>query len=142
MNFLGFDIIASGLTAQRLRMDVISSNIANVNTTRTPEGGPYKKKIVVFQEKLRGLISSPFSQDVSVGGVRVVGIYNSKEPPLLVYQPDHPDADENGYVALPNINIVSEMTDMISATRAYEANINVLNLSRSMFLRALDIIRV
>jgi flagellar basal-body rod protein FlgC len=143
MNFFGFDMTASGLTAQRLRMDVIAANMANVNTTRTPQGGPYVRKMVVFEEKLNEAMQIPFpSAQDSLGGVRVSEIVQSDEPPLLVYDPQHPDADENGYVAMPNVNIVHEMTDMMSATRAYEANLTVLNLSKSMFQRALNVIRV
>ncbi|MBN2482989.1 MAG: flagellar basal body rod protein FlgC [Candidatus Omnitrophica bacterium] len=144
MNFLGFDINASALTAQRLRMDVIASNIANVNTTRTPEGGPYRRKMVVFQEQLKDSIASmPFSSGENVlGGVKVSQIVQSNESPLITYQPGHPDADENGYVAMPNVNIVHEMTDMISATRAYEANLMTMSLGKSMYTRTLDIMRI
>jgi len=144
MNFLGFDINASALTAQRLRMDVIAANIANVNTTRTPEGGPYRRKMVVFQEQLKDAVTSvPFPSGANVlGGVKVSEIIQSAEPPLVTYQPGHPDADENGYVAMPNVNIVHEMTDMISATRAYEANLMAMNLGKTMYTRTLDIMRV
>lgn len=143
MNFLNcFDILASGLTAQRLRMDVIANNIANINTTRTPAGGPYKRQQVIFEARLKGLVSNlPLSQEIQApgDGVRVRGIIEDPSLPLLVYDPQHPDADSNGYVAMPNINVVSEMVDMISATRAYEANIMVLNASKAMALKALDI---
>lgn len=142
MQFLGFDSIASGLTAQRLRMDVIAGNIANVNTTRTAEGGPYRKKSVVFQEKLNECIALPFDTGSASSGVKVAGIVESEEPPLLVYQPDHPDANEEGYVAMPNVNMVYEMTDMISASRAYEANLMTMNMASTMFSNTLDIIGV
>ncbi len=142
MEFLGFDAVASGLTAQRLRMDVIAGNIANVNTTRTPEGGPYRQKTVLFQEALDQALSLPFSTGSASSGVKVAGIVESDEPPMMVYQPEHPDADEQGYVAMPNVNIVHEMTDMISATRAYEANLMTMNMAKSMFTKTLDILRV
>ncbi len=143
MDFLGLDISASGLTAQRLRMDIIASNIANANTTRTPEGGPYRRKVVIFEEQLKDAIGelTPWSSG-EAKGVRVSGIVESKEPPRLVYDPAHPDADERGYVAMPNVSVVKEMTDMISASRAYEANLMVMNLARTMLNRTLDILRV
>ena len=145
MQFLGFDVIASGLTAQRLRMDVISGNMANVETTRTPEGGPYKRKVVLFQESLNNAIAGPFGPGGSgtqPSGVKVSGIVEGTEPTRTIYAPQHPDADENGYVEMPNVNIVHEMTDMISATRAYEANLMTMNLAKSMYMKTLDILRV
>lgn len=143
--FNSFNISASALTAQRLRMDVISQNIANVSTTRTAEGTPYRRKTVVFQEKESDI---PFSQYLSEqsrerfltgGGVRVTGIVEDQTPFKEVYDPTHPDADENGIVRMPNVEIVSEMVNMISATRAYEANVTALSASKSMAVKALEI---
>ncbi|WP_029689032.1 flagellar basal body rod protein FlgC [Thermoanaerobacter sp. A7A] len=141
--FRSMDISASGLTAERVRMDVISQNIANVNTTRTVQGGPYRRKLVVLKEiqpdsfqsildKVRGKYSGK--------GVEVVQISEDVQTPLReVYDPGHPDADQNGYVEYPNVNIVSEMVDMISATRAYEANVTAFNASKAMFQKSLEI---
>ena len=143
--FNSFNISASALTAQRLRMDVISQNIANVNTTRTEDGTPYRRKMVVFQEKEADI---PFSQYLSEesrrryltgGGVRVTAIVEDQTPFKEVYDPSHPDADENGIVRMPNVDIVTEMVNMISATRAYEANVTALNASKSMAMKALEI---
>jgi len=126
-------------------MDVISQNIANVNTTRTEDGTPYRRKMVVFQEKEADI---PFSQYLSEesrrryltgGGVRVTAIVEDQTPFKEVYDPSHPDADENGIVRMPNVDIVTEMVNMISATRAYEANITALNASKSMASKALEI---
>lgn len=141
MLFSGIDAAGSGLTAQRLRMDVIAENIANVNTTRTPEGGPYRRKRVIFSSQEPFLFfTPPFSPKTPlVGGVRVVAIEEDPTPPRIEYRPDHPDADKDGYLRLPNVNIITEMTDMISATRAYEANVATIRASRSMMMRALQI---
>mgnify|MGYP000846971938 FL=1 len=143
--FDSFNISASALTAQRLRMDVISQNIANANTTRTEDGTPYRRKTVVFQEKEADI---PFSQYLSEqsrsryltgGGVRVAAIVEDPTPFKEVYDPSHPDADENGIARMPNVEIVTEMVNMISATRAYEANVTALNASKSMASKALEI---
>ena len=135
--FNSFAISASGLTAERLRMDLISSNIANINTTRTAEGGPYKRKVAVFAEKLEQEIKK--NSKATGKGVEVVGIYEDQSPDKLVYDPTHPDADEQGYVHMPNINIVTEMVDLITASRSYEANITALNAAKTMALKALEI---
>lgn len=131
--FRAMQISASGLTAERFRLDLIANNIANVHTTRTEQGGPFRRKSAVFAESLqdarRGL----------GGGVRVAQVLADQTPPRLVFEPEHPDADAEGYVAYPNINMVQEMVDIITATRAYEANVTALNASKSMFLRALEI---
>ncbi|AZR73883.1 flagellar basal body rod protein FlgC [Anoxybacter fermentans] len=140
--FDSFNISASGLTAQRLRMDIISNNIANVNTTRTPEGGPYKRQMPVFAERKPKFVLPKASDDIRsrIGqGVKVVGIKKDTSPPKLVYNPEHPDANEDGYVAMPNIDLVSEMVDMIEATRAYEANVTALNSTKNMAMKALEI---
>jgi flagellar basal-body rod protein FlgC len=145
--FSSFDISGSGLTAQRLRMDVVANNIANVNTTRTPEGGPYRREVVVFEprrEESQFLL--PFSAEArrkqasaTGDGVKVVAVTNDGAPARRVYDPGHPDADAQGYVNLPNITLVNEMVDMISATRAYEANITAIDSAKSMAQKALEI---
>ena len=139
--FGAIDASASGLTAERLRLDVISNNIANANTTRTVEGGPYRRHMVVFEPREgTASFSQDFSQHIDSGnGVRAVGITKDTSPTRRVYDPNHPDADANGYVEMPNINIVSEMVDMMTATRAYEANVTAVNAAKTMALKALDI---
>ena len=139
--FGAIDVAASGMTAERLRLDVISNNIANVNTTRTANGGPYRRQFVVFEPR-QGDASS-FSQVMSgqlqLNGVRVSGIRKDDSPLRMVYEPGHPDADAEGYVRMPNINIVTEMVDMMTASRAYEANVTSVNVAKSMMLKALEI---
>jgi flagellar basal-body rod protein FlgC len=138
-----FDISASGLTAQRLRMDVISNNIANATTTRTAENEPYRRERVVFQ--VRETFDDVLSKTLKKGnakGVKVIAIEKDPSPFKLVYDPNHPDANPEGYVRMPNVNIVTEMVDMISATRSYEANITAINNSKSMILKALEIGKV
>ncbi len=147
--FSSINIAASGLSAQRTRLDVISDNIANVDTTRTPEGGPFRRSRVVFRPRVeQPYWRSPFlpeTMDNGIGkGVRVVKIEKDIDAkPKLVYDPTHPDAiksgPQKGYVEMPNVNIVEEMVDMISASRAYEANVAVVNGSKAMFSRALEI---
>jgi len=143
--FNSIDIAASALTAQRLRMDIISQNIANSETTRTEDGTAYRRRIVVFREKEN---TKPFSQylaesseKITSGGVEVSSIIEDQTPFKRVYDPGHPDADEAGYVEMPNVDIVTEMVNMISASRAYEASITSLNTSKSMALKALDIVK-
>lgn len=145
MGFFGaLDIGASALTAERLRMDTISQNIANANTTRTEDGTPYRRRIVVFQEQSNGI---PFSQYLSDSskqqylgkGVKVSQIAEDPSPFRKVYDPGHPDADADGYVEMPNIDVVTEMVNMISATRAYEANVTSINTTKSMAMKALEI---
>ncbi|MFU0826627.1 MAG: Flagellar basal-body rod protein FlgC [Lachnoclostridium sp.] len=141
--FNGMNVSASGMTAQRLRMDVISQNIANVKTTRDENGKPYRRKTVVFAEKG----TEPFAQILSsktganIGnGVKVVEITEDTETPMnLVYDPSHPDADENGYVEYPNVNTVTEMTNLIDASRAYEANVTAFNATKNMALKGLEV---
>lgn len=140
--FSSFDISASGMTAQRLRSDTISQNLANVNTTRTSDGGPYVRKTVVFTERQ----STPFDQVLLTtsgrmgNGVKVTSVIEDTETPMnMVYDPSHPDADENGYVTYPNVNVVQEMTDLIDASRSYEANISAFNASKSMASKGLSI---
>lgn len=142
--FTSFDINASGLTAQRYRMDIISENVANANTTRTKDGTPYVRKVVTFAEKDK---QTPFSSimnkewdNYSGKGVKVSGVYKDTVTEMnKVYDPANPDADENGYVTYPNVNIITEMTNLIDATRAYEANATAFNASKSMALKGLEL---
>lgn len=136
--FNSFTISASGLTAQRLRMDIISNNIANVSTTRTVEGGSYKRQMPVFAANQPKFVLPSESKNVGAG-VKVVGIKKDTAPPKLIYNPEHPDANEDGYVEMPNINVLSEMIDMIDASRAYEANVSALNTAKGMAMKALEI---
>ena len=138
--FGAIDASASGMTAERLRLDVISNNIANVNTTRTTEGGPYRRKFVVFEPR-QGDASFPRTSggQVQLNGVRVSGIKQDDSPLRMIYEPGHPDADADGYVKMPNINIITEMVDMMTASRAYEANVTAVNVAKSMMMKALEI---
>ena len=133
-------ISASGLKAERTRMEAIATNMANAQTTRTDEGGPYRKKDVVFiptdvsdKKGFEAILGEKFE------GVKVDEVVDSKKPFEQMYDPYHPDADANGYVTLPNVNVMEEMGDMIAATRAYEANLNVINSAKEMSIKALDI---
>jgi len=162
--FSGLSISASGLRAQRIRQNLISSNLANAETTRTKEGGPYKRQVAVLKEdpmdpekrfvfgpdKMQGFTTKenhiaipnpglPLGKDQVGSGVEVVSIEQDQSPPRLVYDPSHPDADAQGYVAMPNINVVQEMTDMITATRSYEASVTAMNSTKSMLMKALEI---
>lgn len=140
--FKTFRISASGLTAERLRMDTIANNLANANTTRSLEGGPYRRQVPVFAPILERTMqrgSSPWPRTASGQGVRVVGVFSDPSPPRLVYDPQHPDADGDGYVEMPNVHVVKEMVDLITAARSYEANVEALNAARSMALKALEI---
>lgn len=138
----GFRISSSGMNAQRTRMNTISSNIANINTLNTPEGGPYRRKDVVLEALPE---AKSFSQmlltdpNKSVNRVQVTDIHVDTGAPLMKFEPDHPNADENGYVAYPNINLMEEMANMIQATRAYEANVTALNATKDMAMSALNI---
>lgn len=133
-------ISSSGLSAERLRMDTIASNIANVNTTRGADGQPYKRKIAVFQENLNSELNKQTGKSEEVRmGVKAVGVVEDNSPMRKVYDPSNPDADSQGYVTMPNVNILNEMADMIVATRAYEANVSAMNSEKSMFLKALEI---
>lgn len=142
--FNGININATGLTAERLRMDIISKNIANANTTRTSNGIPYRRQVPIFKQSSS---KQPFSQYLEgakkgsqIGnGVEVVAIKEDKTPFKKVYDPGHPDADKEGYVQMPNVDIVTEMINMITATRAYEANVTAMNATKSMAMKALEI---
>lgn len=140
--FNGMNISSSGMSAQRLRMDVISQNIANVNTTRDENGNPYKRRAVVYAEK----DSTPFQEvfmrttGVAGSGVKVTQIVEDRKTAMRkVYDPSHPDSDDDGYVTYPNVNIVQEMTDLIDATRSYEANVTAFNATKNMALKGLDV---
>jgi flagellar basal-body rod protein FlgC len=133
---------SSGLAAQRLRMNLLSANLANVNTTRTPEGGPYRRKEVVFEARpaavsFRDVLRSRHQRQPSE--VHATQIIEDQRPPIVKYAPHHPDADEKGYVALPHINVMEEMVNMISATRSYEANVTAVRAAKDMALKALEI---
>jgi len=136
-------IAASALRAQRLRLDVIASNLANVNTTRTPEGGPYQRRNVVFVtqalESEFGDTIAALADEGAARGVAVADVIEDERPGRLVFEPGHPDADATGQVTYPNVNPVTEMVDLMSATRAYEANVQVLNATRRMAESALAI---
>lgn len=137
----GLRVSSSGMTANRLRMNTISSNIANINTTRTPEGGPYRRKDVVFESMPQkdNFAQILNDQQRKVERVQVTDIHVDRKAPLLKYEPDHADANEEGYVAYPNINLMSEMANMIQATRAYEANASALDATKNMAMQAMDI---
>jgi len=131
--FLPLKVSATGLEAQKIRLNVIASNLANVNSTRTPEGGPYRRKDVLFMTYMYDQISQ---------GVDVNKIVEDQRPFRVVYEPTHPDADKDGYVKYPNVNPMEEMINLISASRAYEANLTMINSFKDMFVRTLDLLRV
>ena len=147
MSFLNsFDISASGLSAQRVRMDIAAENIANVDTTRTESGGAYKRKDVIlesyggrsFQQALRNAANGKGFRGQNAG-VRVQGVVADDREMKRVYNPNHPDADQDGYVNYPNVDVLKETIDSMSATRSYEANVTALNAMKTMAQRALDI---
>ncbi len=140
--FRNFEISASALTAERLRMDLISDNIANANTTRTKEGGPYQRKVPVFAEVLDESVGRDGKLNSRPAGVKVQRIQPDGKPPRLVYDPSHPDANADGYVAYPDINPVVEMVNLISASRSYEANITAFNASKDIFRASLDLAKI
>lgn len=143
--FSAFNVNASGMTAQRYRMDIISENVANANTTRTQDGTPYRRKVVTFEQK--GATAKTFSSFLGQAsnrydgqGDRVRKVSEDTWTQMnMVYDPSHPDADENGYVTYPNVNIVTEMTNLIDASRSYEANATAFNASKSMAMKGLEI---
>jgi len=143
--FNALNISAAGLTAQRLRMDIISGNIANANTTRTAQGGPYQRKVAVFQEipdqGFSRALQNALNRPALGAGVRVSEVAEDKSPGGRVYEPGHPDAGADGYVATPNVNIVEEMVDMISASRSYEANVTAMNCGKAMIAKTMEISR-
>ncbi|HEY0967463.1 MAG TPA: flagellar basal body rod protein FlgC [Opitutaceae bacterium] len=135
MNLIsGIDVISSALNAQKTRLDIVAQNIANAQTTRTPDGGPYQRRIVSFENELIRQ-----SSGVNVPSVRVAGITEDKSPGQQVYNPQHPDAGPDGNVSMPNVNLSYEMVDLITATRSYEANLTVVKNARQMALKTLNI---
>ena len=147
--FDGYNVSTSGMSAQRTRINVVSANIANAKTTHTIEGGPYKKQQVVFEDILIANskktntndveTTNSKNSDISLRGVGVKSIVQSDAKPVMRYEPTHPDADENGYVAYPDINTMEEMANLIEASRSYEANITALNTTKSMAIKDLEI---
>ncbi len=144
MDFLSvLKISESALSAQRLRLQIISSNLANAESTRTPTGGPYRRKDVIFSAAQSPMPFASLLQarmdNTESGQVRVVKVIEDPRPFRRVYNPGHPDADGNGYLMLPNVNIIEEMLNLISATRAYEANVTVIQATKQMVMKALEI---
>lgn len=141
--FNSINVSASGLTAERLRMDLISENIANANVTRTASGTPYRRKVAVFRAQEANSFEQVLNTASGAGslgnGVEIAGIIEDQSPFKKESNPTHPDADENGYVNLPNVEVVNEMINMISASRAYEANITAVNATKAMAMKALEI---
>ena len=139
------EISASGLSAERLAMDVIANNIANANTTRTPQGGPFKRQLVIFAQKDGGAADASDDADGSgasaSGGVQAVGIAQDNSPDRLAFDPSNPDADARGYVHYPNVSIVKEMVDMMAASRAYQANVSAMQEARTMTNSTLNLLR-
>lgn len=161
MNLFGvMDVSASALQAERLRAEVVASNMANANTTRTPQGGPYKRQQVVFESEAsdQGAFANHFlSQGVGfggnglesndpesrgeIGGVKIAAVVSDNSPGLRRYDPGHPDADKNGYVTFPDINPLTEMVDLMSATRAYDLNSSAVEATKGMITASLDILK-
>jgi len=147
--FDALNVSATGLTAERLRMDVTAENLANAQTTRGADGQPYRRKEVVLAEVQSGGFGAQLAKAVGAGsasgsqpgGVEVAGITQDQTPGKLVYDPGHPDADAKGYVRMPNVDTVAEMVDLISASRAYEANVTAMNSAKQMFSKTLDLLR-
>ena len=140
--FKSMDISASGLAAQRLRMNVLSTNLANAQSTRGDDGGPYRRRDVVFQavptgEKFEDFLNG--TQGTELRRVQVSDIHKDNRDPRRVYDPGHPDADPQGYVSLPNVQVMTEMVNMIAATRAYEANATAVDDAKQMAVKALEI---
>ena len=146
--FTAFDISATGMTAERYRMDIIAENVANAETTRTEDGTPYRRKVVVFEEKnsempFRTVLKKASDRYVSTTGtgVKVTGVYEDTwTEGNMVYDPSHPDADENGYVTYPNVSIITEMTNLIDASRAYQANATALDASKNIATMGLNLL--
>lgn len=143
MDFLSaIDLSASALTAERTRMNTISSNIANANVTKTPEGGPYRRKDAVFQSIPQQESFGEILDDMLEGDlqrVQVAEVSSDQGPPRLVYNPSHPEANQQGYVAMPNVNPVEEMVNMLNSSRSYEANVTAMDASKAMAMKALEI---
>lgn len=142
MSFLNsLNISGSGLTAQRLRMDIISENIANIDATRTEAGGPYRRKVAVLTSKddFKSMMLKNINESKAKGGVEVSEIIEDPSDFKLVYDPEHPDADNDGYVSMPNVDSLKETVDMMEAFRAYQANLTALNTTKQMAVKALEI---
>jgi len=141
--FSSLDVSASGLTAQRMRMDLISQNIANASTTRTENGLPYRRQVLVLgsnnSNSFSNFLTGSSKDLLADGRVKIQGVREDASDFKRVYEPENPDADEDGYVLMPNVDIVTEMVDMISATRSYEANVTASNASKNMAMQALNI---
>lgn len=141
--FRSINVSATGLTAERLRMDIISKNIANAETTRTSAGTPYRRQMPIFKEQqataFEDVLSEARGQFVVGNGVEVASIKEDTSPFKRVFNPGHPDADSEGYVSMPNVEVVTEMINLISASRGYEANVTALNATKAMALKALEI---
>lgn len=136
-----FSVSASGMEAQRFRMNIIASNLANVETTRTETGGAYRRKDIVFAAQGEGGFAGALRQamDGSAPGVKIAGVIEDARPLKHIYEPAHPDANPEGYVAFPNINVAEEMVNMIAASRSYEANVSAFKATREMALKALEL---
>lgn len=130
-----FKVSASALAAQRQRMNIIASNMANAHSTKTEEGGPYRRRDAVFSSELMGASAE------GLEGVKVVDVVKDPTPPKMVYDPGHPDADKNGFVAMPNVNVIEEMVNMMMASRAYEASVSAFTMSKSMLMKTLDLLK-
>lgn len=140
--FTAIDASSTGIAAQRARINILSGNLANINTTRTEDGGPYRRRDSIFtSEDIGNNFGQMLNQKLqeNVQGVKIDGVYVDEKDPKLVYNPTHPDADEKGFVRFPNINLMEELVNIMSASRAYEANVTALNASKSMLVRALTI---
>ena len=139
-----FTIVGSALESQRLRLNIIAGNLANAGSTRSPTGGPYVRRDVVFQSVTHSspfhrIFSATFGGPIEPYGVRVAEVVADTRPPRQIYDPKHPDADERGFVSLPNVNVIEEMTNLLATSRAYEANIAVMDTGKTMALRVLDL---
>jgi flagellar basal-body rod protein FlgC len=143
--FDALDVSASGLTAERMRMDVTAENLANAQTTRSANGGAYRRKEVVLQETGPGAFGAQLAAAMGggtrPGGVEVAGVVQDATPGKRVYDPGHPDADAQGYVTMPNVDTVAEMVDLITAQRGYEANVTAMQTAKQMFTKTLDLLR-
>ena len=144
--FDSIDIAGSALSAERLRMDVTAENLANANTTRTADGGAYRRKVVLLEQQQAGAsfgnaLASEMRRGQKPAGVQVAGVAEDTTPNRRVYEPGHPDADAQGYVERPNVDTVTEMVDLISASRTYEANVTAMQSAKTLFAKTLELLR-
>jgi flagellar basal-body rod protein FlgC len=146
--FDGYNVATSGMSAQRTRINIVSANIANAQTTHTEQGGPYKKQNVIFEEvlldskdKKQKELTGSKVDPLSLRGVGIKDIINSKDEPIMKFEPNHPDANKDGYVAYPNVNPVIEMVNLIEAMRSYEANVSAFKTHKEMDTKTLDIMK-